>query len=288
MARPDFEETFQRLRKKTGRKAQGRRSVNAIQNEGGGSPFSDPTLAALHDLGHLHELLGELKSGKEATVYLGRGPQGLCAVKLYKDLVTRSFKNDAVYREGRYVGDARIEKAIRQRSATGVNAQQAIWVMHEYAQLWALYTAGLPVPKPLIGPGIKDCAASGRAVVMQLIGDEDNVAPRLSDARLTPGEARSAWDQSLDILARLLNLNLAHGDYSTYNLLWWEGRVIVIDVPQMARQDESPHFDALFGRDVRSLCQSFARLGVRGDAAEALREIKKRARKLAGTEVVLP
>lgn len=287
MARPDFEDSFQRLRKKGGRRAQGRRSVNALQGGEKGA-FSDPTLAALSDLGHLHELLGELKSGKEATVYLGRGPQGLCAVKLYKELITRSFKNDAVYREGRFIGDARIEKAIRQRSATGVNAQQAIWVMHEYAQLWALHGAGLPVPRPLIGPGVKDCAASGRAVVMEFIGGEDDPAPRLSDARLTPEEARSAWDQSLNILARLLSLKLAHGDYSTYNLLWWEDRVIVIDVPQVVRQDESPHFGALFERDVRSLCQSFARLGVREDAAQTSHEVRKRARKLEGRELVLP
>ncbi|AFZ67918.1 RIO1 family regulatory kinase/ATPase [Deinococcus peraridilitoris] len=285
----DFEETHQRLRRKE-RKPQGRRSVNALISEDGqdDAAFHDPTLETLHQLGHLEELIGELKSGKEATVYLARGPHGLTAVKLYKELTVRSFKNDAIYREGRFVGDARIEKAIRQRTSTGVDAQQSIWVMHEYAQLWTLWNAGLPVPKPLVGPDLSECAKAGRAVVMEYVGSEDGPALRLSDARLTPHEARSAWEQSLNIIAALLRLGRVHGDYSTYNLLWWEGTVIVIDLPQMVLREESRAFDTLLERDVRSLTQSFSRLGLRESPENALREVRKRARSVPQTSLQLP
>jgi hypothetical protein len=50
--------------------------------------------------GYLDAVEGELKSGKEATVYLGRTRAGLAAVKVYRDLTVRSFKNDARYRAG--------------------------------------------------------------------------------------------------------------------------------------------------------------------------------------------
>lgn len=286
----DFEESHQKVRRKT-RKVPGRRSVNALvtgEDDFGDPVYSDPTLATLHQLGHVEELLGELKSGKEATVYLARGPHGLAAVKLYKDLAARSFKDDRVYRDGRYIADARIEKAIRQRSQTGLDAQQALWVMYEYAQLWALWSAGLPVPKPLVGPESSEYMKTGRAVVMQFIGSEDGPAQRLSDARLSGPEARSAWEQSLDIMATLLRTGRVHGDYSTYNLLWWEDRVIVIDFPQVVTREESRAFEALLERDVRSLCQSFSRLGVREDAAQTLREVRKRARAHAAPDLALP
>jgi RIO kinase 1 len=288
-SRGDFEETRERFRRER-RRPQGRRSVHDLQHEdeGGEAVFSDGSLSELHALGVITALVGELKSGKEATVYLAEGPlpggtSGLVAVKLYRDLAVRSFKNDAVYRDGRWIGDDRAEKAIRQRTTTGVDMQQSLWVQHEYAQLWKLWQAGLPVPRPLVGPDPDDYGKAGRAVVMEYVGDERGPAARLSDARLDPHEARSAWTQSLDILARFLRLGFAHGDYSTYNLLWHGGRVIVIDFPQVVTRTENRQFDALFERDVRSLCQSFTRHGLREDPASTLREVQRRARATVGT-----
>lgn len=238
--------------------------------------FGDPVLAQLHDLGHVTELIGELKSGKEATVYLARGPRGLAAVKLYRDLEARSFKNDAVYRAGDFIVDARIRKAIEQRSGRGLDALQGMWCAREWAMLWALYRAGLPVPEPLIGPDVTDYLAAGRAVVMRFIGDEDSAAPRLSEARLTPDEGREAWSQALDGMAALLKLGYVHGDYSTYNLLWSENRVIIIDFPQLTTK-ANPNFQELLRRDAASLARSFARHGIRETAESTLREVGQRA-----------
>ncbi len=244
-------------KRKDRRKPKGRRSVRELRSKTGG--FDDAGLNHLFELGLVDELIGELKSGKEATVYLTRGPSGLGAAKLYRDAAVRSFKNDSIYRDGRFVGDARVKKAIDQRSKTGVSAQQSLWVMHEYMQLWTLLEAGLPVPKPLVGPGADDCAKAGRVVLMEFIGDEDAAAPRLSDVRLSPEEARDAFAQSVALLKALLRLGKIHGDYSAYNLLWWQGKVIIIDVPQMVDVAENRHARDLLARDVLSLCTSFRR-----------------------------
>lgn len=265
-------ETFSK--RKDRRKPKGRRSVRELRADAGG--FDDAGLHHLFELGLIDELIGELKSGKEATVYLTRGPTGLGAAKLYRDAAVRSFKNDTLYRDGRFIGDARVKKAIDQRSKTGVSAQQALWVMHEYLQLWTLFNAGLPVPKPLVGPGADDCAKAGRVVLMEFVGDEDAAAPRLSDLRLSPEEAQDAFEQSVKLLTSLLKLGKIHGDYSAYNLLWWQGKVIIIDLPQMVDIAENSHAGELLERDVRSLCTSFRR-SVDVDPYEILREIKRQA-----------
>jgi RIO kinase 1 len=261
-------------KRKDRRKPKGRRSVTQLKTKNG---FDDVGLQRLYEQGLFTELLGELKSGKEATVYLARGPEGLLAAKVYRDAAVRSFKNDQLYRDGRFIGDARAKKAIEQRSKTGVSTQQALWIMHEYLQLWDLFEAGVPVPRPRVGPGADDCARAGRVVLMDFIGNDEGAAPRLADVRLSPTEAEDAFEQSVALLTRLLELGKVHGDFSAYNLLWWGGRVVVIDVPQTVQVAENPHADELLARDVTSLCRSLK--GVRADPGEVLARVRQGARR---------
>ncbi len=286
-----FEESGERFRRER-RKPRGRQRATDLTADTGeagadGPQYADPLLAQLQARGHLTEIVGELKSGKEATVYAARGPHGAVAVKIYRDVGARSFRNDAMYTAGRYVSDARIRKAIETRSGRGVQAAQDMWIMHEWRELWALYLAGVPVPEPMIGPEPTMIAEAGRAVVMRFIGRLDGdsavAAPRLSDVRLTLPDARRAWEQSLDIMARLLALGRVHGDYSTYNLLLWENTVTVIDFPQMTTR-ENPNFESLLRRDAESLTRSFLRHGLVEHAEVTLREVRARARRLAERE----
>ena len=220
-----------------------------------------PEIAWMLGRGYLDEVIGELKSGKEATVYLGRTRVGLAAVKVYRDLTVRSFKNDARYRAGRYIGDARMEKAIAQRSAAGRRAQGRLWAAHEYAMLWRLWAAGIPVPEPLVGPDPSDIGAAGEVVLMRFVGDDDGPAPRLSDVRLAGDDADAAFAQALRALAAMWRQGIVHGDYSTYNLLWWRGQVVVIDLPQAVEADHGEAME-LLARDAASLCRTFRSHGV--------------------------
>jgi RIO kinase 1 len=243
------------------------------------SKFSHPDLQNLHLRGYVDEILSELKSGKEATVYLGEnhlyGDRTLVAVKIYKDLEARSFKNDNIYRQGRKMGGERDERAVNQRSKHGLAVQQHVWVIYEYTQLWQLHEAGIPVPRPLVGPGIQDIEAAGRVVLMEWIGTEEAPAPRLSDVKLGREEAHSAFEQSIDLLSKIVSLGKVHGDYSTYNLLYWEGKTIVIDVPQMVDIETNKNAKELLERDVRSLCMSFKKLDVHANPASVLRQLPR-------------
>jgi RIO kinase 1 len=231
-----------------------------------------PEIAWMIERGYLDGIEGELKSGKEATVYLGRTRVGLAAVKVYRDLAVRSFKNDARYRAGRYIGDARIEKAIASRSAAGRRAQGRLWAAHEYAMLWRLHAAGVPVPEPLVGPDASDIGEAGEVVLMRFVGDEEGPAPRLADVALGPDDARRAFEGAVGALAAIWREGVVHGDYSTYNLLWWQGAVVVIDLPQTveAAQREAR---ALLERDAASLCASFRAHGVEAAPERVLRAV---------------
>lgn len=281
----DSEQTIRRPRRKPRLKRGPREVLPPAEDDRarttgiGTDAFADPDLQALFDRGSFDRYIGELKGGKEATVYLvARGEQRLAA-KLYADIDARSFRDDRIYWEGFYIGDARTAKAMRQGTRAGRRAQQAIWVAREYANLWNLLGAGVPVPRPALGPEPSVFAEAGSVVLMEFIGSGDVPAPRLSDGRLLPAEAEDAWAQSVALLVDLTRLGKVHGDFSSYNLLWHEGRVRLIDVPQMVDIHGNRHAQALLRRDVHSLVMSFRRHRLGLDPREVWAAVE---RELAG------
>ncbi len=229
----------------------------------------------MFELGYLTSIEGELKSGKEATVFLAEGPAGDMAAKIYRDKVVRSFQNDAVYKHRRRIPKAHRKKIDEGREKLGVSKDEAYWIYHEYMNLWELYDAGIPVPTPMIGPGVNEIGQAGRVLLMEFVGEDGESAPRLADIRLEGEEAESAWQQSLDIYIKLLKLDKVHGDYSAYNLLWWQGKVMVIDFPQMISFEDNRHAMELLERDINSLCMSFKRHGIDKDPFDVMQAIRR-------------
>jgi RIO kinase 1 len=240
------------------------------------SPYSDQGLKALHATGALISLGRQVRGGKEATVYRAEGPAGPLAAKVYSDAEVRGFQADEKYLIGRHVGDRRIRKMLGDAKRRGLSPGLAHWVFHEYRMLWKLSDAGLPVPRPAVGPDPDAMVAAGRVVLMEWIGDEEP-APRLADSELTPQETAKAWHDAKSLLLRLLELGLVHGDLSTFNLLWWRGEVMLIDLPQVVETERNPQAADLLERDVRSLCSSFRSFGIEQDAGTLLLEVRQAA-----------
>jgi len=231
------------------------------------SKFENSDLNALSKQGFLDELISGIKTGKEASVFLGRNSDGFVAVKIYTDLRVRSFRRDESYREGRFIGDSRIEKAIEQGSQKGLDAHQILWVQEEFRQMQHLARHGVNVPKAI--------AVNGISLVMEFIGDENgNPAPRLSDLKMEKEAAEEAFSQSVQNLKRIVRSGRVHGDYSTFNILWHDQKAVVIDFPQVMEFKNNPNANAFLARDVRSLCKSFMKQGIRADEANVLREIR--------------
>jgi RIO kinase 1 len=223
--------------------------------------------------GVVTSVAAELRSGKEATVYLAHGPAGALALKVFRDRSVRSFKRNERYQPHRQGGDRKLTKAIAAAGGRGRRAETARWALHEYRMLWRLFQAGLPVPEPLVGPGLRAMAKAGDVLVMRYLGDEDAPAPRVADAGLTADVARAAFARSVEHLRRLWQLGVVHGDYSTYNLLWWQGEVVVIDLPQAVVRSH-PQARTLLRRDVTNLCDTFAALGVETDARAVMGTVR--------------
>jgi RIO kinase 1 len=262
-------QNFVKLKSKK-HKLTGKQSVRQLRMENSSDPnakFSTPDLNALAKIGLLDELIAGIKTGKEASVYLGKNKDGYVAVKVYTDLRVRSFKRDEMYRAGRYIGDSRIEKAIEQGSEKGLDAHQILWVQEEFRQMKHLYEYGVIVPKPI--------AVNGITLLMGFIGDENGQpAPRISDLKMEKVEAEEAFHQSVANLRSMVRAGKVHGDYSTFNILWHRQKAVVIDFPQMIEIRHNPNANALLERDVRSLCRSFSKQGVKADEANILREVR--------------
>ena len=254
-------------RKLTGKQTLTRLVSRTINESDPYANFENADLNELARMDFLDELISGIKTGKEASVFLGRNSKGLVAVKMYTDLRVRSFKHDEAYRSGRFIGDARIQKAIEQGSQRGLDAHQMLWVQEEFRQMQHLYEHGVIVPKAI--------AVNGLALVMEFIGDEDgSPAPRVSDLKMEKNEAEEAFHQSVQNLKRIVASGRVHGDYSTFNILWHNEKAVVIDFPQVMEFKHNPNTNAFLERDVHSLCKSFIKQGIHVDEAKVLRDVR--------------
>lgn len=266
-------QNFVKLKSKKHRRT-GKQSITQLisRAESDGDPgakFANADLNQLSKMGFLDEVISGIKTGKEGSVFLGRSSEGFVAVKVYTDLRVRSFKRDESYREGRFIGDSRIERAIEQGSEKGLNAHQILWVQEEFRQMKHLYQHGVSVPRAI--------AVHGISLIMEFIGDEaGNPAPRISDLKLEKEEAQEAFWQSVLNLKRIVQSGRVHGDYSAFNILWHNEKAVVIDFLQVMEFKNNRNAAAFLERDVHSLCKSFKRQGIQADKANILRELRAR------------
>src|ERR1700759_4222589 len=111
--------------------------------------MADP-LEALLANGASDEVLGLRKSGKEADISLVRRGDHVLAAKVYKDRSTRSFKNNADYKEGRKVRNSRTQRAMDSGGRFGRDAAEQAWKSAEADALYKLGDSGVRVPVPVM------------------------------------------------------------------------------------------------------------------------------------------
>jgi RIO kinase 1 len=206
--------------------------------------------------------LGILKTGKEADVFLvERGVPDtdrrcVLAAKRYRDADHRMFHRDAGYLEGRRVRATRVNRAMSSRTAFGREAIAGQWAAAEFGALCRFYELGVPVPYPV--------QILGTELLLEFIGTPDGsqAAPRLAQLRMDTADLPDLWEQLVDALHRMAQGGFAHGDLSAYNLLVHEGRLIVIDLPQIVDVVANPQGPEFLARDARNVATWFAMHGV--------------------------
>jgi RIO kinase 2 len=185
--------------------------------------------------------------GKESDIYevFARDTEHPCVIKIQR-LGRTSFRTVKNNRD--YIGK-------RQHYSWLYLSKLA--ASKEYAFMCALHQHGFPVPRPV--------DHSRHIVVMQQI-----VGKRLDELRIddVPGDTDEAKAQfltakrqeCLDLVVRLAQHGLVHGDFNEFNLIVEEAslRIVMIDFPQMVSTGHQ-NAQELFARDFDCVCGFFER-----------------------------
>jgi RIO kinase 1 len=214
--------------------------------------------------------LGMLKTGKEADVFLVRRAVpdtdkiSMIAAKRYRDGDHRLFHRDAGYLEGRRVRRSREMRAMTNRTAFGKELIAGQWAAAEFGALSRLWQVGqqggtisVPYPVQLIGTEL----------MLEFIGDWETgeAAPRLAQVRPDRDGLEDLWRQMTEALSVLARTQIAHGDLSPYNTLVHEGRLVIIDMPQIVDLIANPQGAEFLARDVRNVAGWFTSRGLQVD-----------------------
>ncbi|MCH1929455.1 serine protein kinase RIO [Shewanella sp. A25] len=204
----------------------------------------------LVDEGLVDEVISQLMSGKEATVYVVRCGEDIRCAKVYKEADKRSFKQAVQYQEGRKVRNSRRARAMEKGSKFGREQMEEAWQNAEVDALFRLAHAGVRVPTPY---GCYD-----GVLLMELVTDsEGQVAPRLNDVSLSPEKAKHDHSLVMTYVKRMLCAGLVHGDLSEFNVLVDGNGPVIIDLPQAVDAAANNHAQWMLSRDIENMTQYY-------------------------------
>jgi len=204
----------------------------------------------LVDDGVVDEVLSQLMSGKEATVFVVRCGDEIRCAKVYKEAAKRSFKQAVQYQEGRKSKNSRRQRAMEKGSKFGRKQQEESWHNAEVDALYRLAEAGVRVPTPY---GCFD-----GVLLMELVTyDGGEVAPRLNDVSMTHEQALEDHLTIMNDVKRMLVAGLVHGDLSEFNVLVDDYGPVIIDLPQAVDAAANNHAKSMLERDVGNMTEYY-------------------------------
>ncbi len=223
--------------------------------------FDDATFAALYKLvqdGYVDAIGGPLSTGKEANVYnalagersleMLRAGEEEVAMKVYRTRAT-NFQDMREY----LVGDPRFEELGDKKKIV------MAWTRKELSNLERARKAGVRVPRPI--------TVERNVLIMEYIGTEDGRAKRLTEVTIENPD--TAFEVVREYIRRLYAAGLVHGDLSEYNVLFYDGELVVIDVGQ-AVTVHHPNAEEFLERDCENVASFFRRQGMDVSGEELL------------------
>jgi len=203
--------------------------------------------------GKLRTLGGCISAGKEAKVFHGTAPPAgspattsASALPFISSIPNPNLSDDGaadipvavkVYATAilgfkdreRYVsGEFRFRRSGYNKSSSRQMVKQ--WAEKEYRNLIRLQEANIPCPVPYM--------IKSPVLVMSFFGRDGWPAPLLKDASLSGSKLVKAYNRVCVLMRRMYHVaKLVHGDLSEYNILYWNGQVIIIDVSQSTEHD---------------------------------------------------
>ena len=212
---------------------------------------TDHILEQAKKLNHEIKIVSSIKSGKKARVYRVMLDGDLVAMKVYKKPEERNFKNTGAYLLGKYYRRSSERRAVAKNNKFAKKLKHENWVKREFFMLQKLFESGANIPRPILQ--IDD------AIFMELLGNENLVAPRLCDIELEKTEAEKAFNSVIKSMEVFWNFGIVHADLSEFNILWWKSRPYIIDFPQSIDRRMHPNPIEVLDRDLKNVVKYFSR-----------------------------
>ncbi|MFC0709316.1 lipopolysaccharide kinase InaA family protein [Azorhizophilus paspali] len=207
------------------------------------------------------------KLGRDCTLFsVQRGPMGLRAVRRDSEALLRPLlaapdaliERGHIYKTGGAATVARIESCGRTLVVKRYNIKGlAHWLKRFWrpSRGWRSWVAGnrlaflgIPTPRPLAVLERRFCGLRGRAyLIVEYCGGQDILArfrPYLDGA--PPEEELLALER---LFAALLRERISHGDLKGNNLLWQDGRWLLIDLDALEQHQGGARFARAFAED---------------------------------------
>jgi RIO kinase 1 len=211
--------------------------------------FDEKTLNLLNKQlfnGKITKIVGLISQGKEANVYFGYDSKSMpIAIKIYK-----ISSQSAQWKKPYILGDFRFKKI-------GITPEKIIdtWCQKEYRNLLDAYRNQIKCPQPLF--------FKGNILIMQFIGSTDgNPAPKLKDMVLETNNIQFELKTSLDFIENLYKkAKLIHSDLSEFNILYYQGSQVLIDMSQSVPITH-PKAKEFLIRDIKNVIHFYSKFNI--------------------------
>lgn len=194
---------------------------------------------------------GIVSKGKEAVVLHGEGNTHHEEMKIPKEVAIKIFSttlNEFKQRD-RYIKD---DFRFKGKGQLKQNNKYIIhmWCEKEFYNLNRLKKAQIPCPIAI--------TFKKHILIMSYIGNgHENPAPKLKDVKLSVADMICAYEEVVDIMKRMYqDAKLIHADFSEYNILYYEGKLYVIDLAQAVEPYHPSAFEFLM-RDCYNITSFF-------------------------------
>ncbi len=213
------------------------------------------TVFKLASEGYFEELRSPVSIGKESNIFTAIKKDGTYViVKIYR------INNADFKRMYKYIGpDPRFKGLTNQRRRV-ITA----WAQREFRNLLVASKVGANVPTPY--------AVMENVLVMELIGNHADAAPRLKD--LPPKDPKKFSKKIIENLIIFYKHGFIHGDLSEFNILNYNNMPYIIDLSHGVRLDY-PNAEELLERDIKNLQRYFNKFGLKIDVEDIINNIKK-------------
>ena len=186
-------------------------------------PRTRMILFKLLNQGIIAEINGCISTGKEANVYHATSKTRVeFAIKIYKTSILQ-FKDRDKY----VTGEFRFRHGYCRHNP---RKMVRTWAEKEFRNLIRLQQGGVYAPKPIL--------LRSHVLLMDFIGTDGWPSPKLKDVVLTSSKPRKLYRECVEIMWKLYNkCKLVHADLSEYNMLYYDGSIVIIDVSQAVEHD---------------------------------------------------